>query len=167
MDKVTRLSVQQRADLVAYLDGELDDSETRSIEETLAKSPAARRDVEMLSRAWDMLDLLPRLDPGEEFTQQTISRLRAVEQGKQATTAKLGVWTRRCLVAAIWMAGLATAILCGIFTAVQTLPNEGQQMIDDFPVVEKLDLYESVGSLEFLEELERRDLFENTEAENE
>ncbi len=109
MEKVTRLSVEQRNNLVAYLDGELEDSETRAIEATLAKSPAARRDVEMLSRAWDMLDLLPQVDPGEEFTQQTISRMRAVEVDKQRTSALWGVWLRRSLVAVVWLAGLCGA----------------------------------------------------------
>ncbi|TWU12186.1 hypothetical protein CA54_10040 [Symmachiella macrocystis] len=160
MGKATRLTVEQRANLVAYLDGELDEAETRSIEETLAGSPAARRDIEMLSRAWDLLDHLPRVDPGEEFTQRTVSRLRAVEVDKAQTSAQWRIWLRRGLVSAIWLGVLIVAVVGGVYAAVYTIPSEGQRMIRDFPVVEQLDQYEAVGSLEFLEELKKNHLFD-------
>lgn len=161
MGKATRLTVEQRANLVAYLDGELDEAETRSIEETLAGSPAARRDVEMLSRAWDLLDHLPRVEPGDEFTQRTVSRLRAVEVDKAKTSAQWHIWARRGLFVAVWLGGLAAAVVGGVYTAVYAIPSEGRRMIQDYPVVEKLHEYEAVGSLEFLKELENQHLFED------
>lgn len=160
MGKATRLTAEQRSDLVAYLDGELDEAETRAIEETLAGSPAARRDIEILSRTWDLLDLLPTVEPSEDFTQKTISRLRAVESSKEQATARWGVWGRRCLLVIAWGGGLVGATLAGIYAAALSLPNEGQRVIRDFPVVEELDLYRSVGDAEFLEELRRHNMFE-------
>ena len=162
MGKATRLTVEQRANLVAYLDCELDEAETRWIEETLAGSPAARRDVEMLSRAWDMLDHLPRVDPGEDFTHRTISRLRAVEVNKAQSSARWQVWARRTLFAALWLGGLSAAVVGGVYAAVWTIPSEGRNMIRDYPVVEKLHEYEAAGSLEFLQELERHHKFEDS-----
>jgi len=172
MSKATRLSVEQRANLVAYLDGELDDHETKAIEETLAGSPAARRDVEMLSRAWDMLDLLPQLDPGEEFTQRTITRLHTLDQVKAHTQARWRVWGRRSLVVVVWLAALSGSVVAGVMAAVHAVPSQSRVVIEDFPVVEKLHEYEAVGDIEFLQELKKRQLFldepvDTTEAKSE
>jgi anti-sigma factor RsiW len=68
MTKIHRLTQQQRDDLTAYLDGELDDAATHEIEQVLAQSPVARNEVEMLTRTWEMLSLLPRAQAGEDFT---------------------------------------------------------------------------------------------------
>ncbi|MCH8828754.1 MAG: hypothetical protein IID45_04170, partial [Planctomycetes bacterium] len=56
MNETTRLSPQQRDDLVAYLDGELDEETTQSMERTLAHSPVARHEMDMLTRTWSLLD---------------------------------------------------------------------------------------------------------------
>ena len=50
-----------KEDLVAYLDGELDEQASQDIEQTLAQSPAARREVEALARTWKLLRVLPEV----------------------------------------------------------------------------------------------------------
>ena len=55
-----RLSPAERDNLVAYLDGELPDGESRRIATKLTSSPTARREVEALERTWQLLDHLPR-----------------------------------------------------------------------------------------------------------
>ena len=67
MDKLSRLSTEQRGDLVAYLDGELEEDATAAIEHVLAHSNVARNDVEMLARTYDLLDQLPHLAAPEKF----------------------------------------------------------------------------------------------------
>lgn len=161
MENAKRLTVEQRANLVAYLDGELDERETRAIEETLANSPAARRDVEMLSRAWEMLDLLPEVAPSEEFTERTVSRLRAIEVDKAQTNEQWKIWARRGLVASVWLGSLALAVVTGVYAAVYTIPNNGRRVIRDYPVVENLHEYQAVGSIEFLKALHEGQDFEN------
>ncbi len=79
MAKMTRLSAEQRENLVAYLDGELDDSATQNIEQVLAESVVARHDVDMLSRTWDLMNVLPGVKASEEFTRKTLSSIRAAE----------------------------------------------------------------------------------------
>lgn len=161
MAKVTRLTAEQRANLVAYLDSELDETAVRAIEETLSGSPAARRDVEILSRTWDLLDLLPKVDPGEDFTHRTISKLHTLESDKAKTAARWGSWGRRLVLMLVWVAGIIGASAAGVYAAVTFLPNTGQRVIQDFPVVEDLDLYRSLDSVDFLKELDRNHLFED------
>jgi anti-sigma factor RsiW len=79
MDKITRLTPEQRSNLVAYLDGELADEEAQEIERILAGSPVARNEVEMLQRTWDLLDGLPRVHVSEEFTRKTLTSLKVDE----------------------------------------------------------------------------------------
>ncbi len=73
MQKIPRLTQDQRSNLVAYLDGELPEPATKEIDQVLSKSPAVRHDVEMLARTWDLLDELPRLATEEDFTARTLS----------------------------------------------------------------------------------------------
>ncbi len=54
------LSEQEKADLVAYLDGELGGEAARSLEAKITLDPAARSEAETLKRTWDLLDYLPR-----------------------------------------------------------------------------------------------------------
>ncbi len=79
MSRLTRLSTDERNNLVAYLDGELEDDATQRIEEVLSQSPVARNDVELLVKTYDLLDLLPRPKASAEFTQKTIATARMTE----------------------------------------------------------------------------------------
>ena len=158
MEKMSRLSPQQRADLVAYLDGELDDVTLKNIEQTLAKSPAARHDVEMLVRTWDLLDELGRPSATEEFTARTLSNIQAEEQ--RAPWYR-GSWievlysdrARRGAILAGWAAGLAFVAAAGFLLTNRWIPSESRILVEELPVIENLDLYANAGSMEFLRAL--------------
>jgi anti-sigma factor RsiW len=81
MAKITRLSGEERENLVAYLDGELDPQQIREIELALGRSPVARHDVDMLARTWDLLDNLPQQQVGEQFVTETMSLVIGAEVG--------------------------------------------------------------------------------------
>ncbi len=51
-----RLTPDERADLVAYIDGELPETHSQAISTKLTHSATARREVEMLQKTWEMLD---------------------------------------------------------------------------------------------------------------
>ena len=89
MSKLSRLTPQDRYDLVAYLDNELDDVTVQRLQKTLADSPVARTDVEMLSRTYDLLDLLPKDGATPEFTQRTMTTVRLSEERGDITQSKL------------------------------------------------------------------------------
>ena len=161
MAKLTRLSSEQRENLTAYLDGELDESATQQIEQVLASSPVARNEIDMLSRTWDMLDVLPTHKASDEFARKTITHLRAAEQAGPAAAAAELVYrnARRGAVLMLWAGVLA---LCGYFGFLATnhyIPNEFEQLLDDYPIVNNLDKYTEVGSLDFLETLKSKHTF--------
>jgi hypothetical protein len=67
------------AELVAYLDGELDPAAARKVEARLERDPVARARAEELKRTFDLLDYLPKPDPSPTFTTRTIDKLPAVK----------------------------------------------------------------------------------------
>ena len=54
-----RLTPDERADLVAYIDGELPEGVSRSLATKLTNSATGRREVEMLRKTWELLGHLP------------------------------------------------------------------------------------------------------------
>lgn len=75
------------AELVAYLDGELDEASARQVEARLARDPAARARAAELKKSFDLLDYLPRPEPSATFTTRTLDKLPAV---KPATDSAQG-----------------------------------------------------------------------------
>ena len=70
--------------LVAYLDGELDDESSRQIEERLTSDSTLREQLGQLERTWDALDELEQIEVDEEFAQTTIEMV-AVAAERNAT----------------------------------------------------------------------------------
>src|SRR5436305_14799746 len=68
-----RLTPDDRSNLVAYLDGELNDAQARAMTTKLTQSVTARREAEALRKTWELLDLLPRPKASEEFTARTLT----------------------------------------------------------------------------------------------
>src|SRR5689334_20855707 len=69
------------ADLVAYLDGELDAVAARKVEKRLATDPAARAKAAALKKTYDLLDYLPQPEPSATFTTRTLDKIPAVKSG--------------------------------------------------------------------------------------
>ncbi|MFO0826275.1 MAG: hypothetical protein U0792_24685 [Gemmataceae bacterium] len=63
------------AELVAYLDGELEPLAARKVENRLATDPAARDKAAALKKTYDLLDYLPKPEPSPTFTSRTLERL--------------------------------------------------------------------------------------------
>ncbi len=79
MNKPSRLSDEDRADLVAYLDGELKGQAARTIEERLSRDETVRDEAAALKRTWDLLDFLPTPEPSPNFTNRTLSSVRPLQ----------------------------------------------------------------------------------------
>lgn len=67
------------AELVAYLDGELDPAGARRVEARLANDPAARARATELKKTFDLLDYLPKPEPSPNFTTRTLEKLPAMK----------------------------------------------------------------------------------------
>ena len=81
-----RLTPDERADLVAYVDGELPETHARSIATKLTHSATARREVEMLQKTWELLDYLPR----PEVTGAVLGKNDLADSATRAQDARRG-----------------------------------------------------------------------------
>jgi anti-sigma factor RsiW len=144
--------------LVAYLDGELSAEEAFGVEQRLAHDPEARQRLRRLQSAWDLLDDLPRADVDLNFTQTTVSMI-AVRSRDEEALAGGGVLRR----VVVWMMAVAGMFLAGAmgYWTVETISSaDDRQLLQDLPVLEKLDMYQSAESLEFLRKLAQAGVFD-------
>jgi ferric-dicitrate binding protein FerR (iron transport regulator) len=153
MAKMLRLNSEQRDNLVAYLDGELSEEETQEIEQILAASEVARHEVDMLSRSWDLIGVLPTAKASEEFTRKTLSSIRAAEAERSFISPQTRRNMRRVAVLACGTAVLGLCMYLGFTATNRWVPNEADQLLDEYEVISNLDRYSEVGSIEFLQAL--------------
>ena len=168
------LSDADRADLTAYLDGELAGEERRRVEARLATDPQLRSEADSLKRAWELLDALPRPAPSNEFTTRTLDRVSALRVATPSTSktealpAPKRPWLRRSYLApAAWAAVAAVALGIGYaitpgprpVTAAAMNPDTDPLMKREPSVIENLSLYLAAENLDFLLALDQSDLF--------
>ena len=158
MNEPTSLTPEERQDLVAYLDGELDAEAARTLVAKLSQSAAHRRELDRLRQTWEMLDYLPQPKAALTFTQQTIQKLQTI---KMSTSLRHGRW--RLVGAACWAAGIfAAGILSFFLVQRHSVPKLPEPTTDELRVLEHRDywhVYQRIDSVEFLRELDHPDLF--------
>jgi len=149
-------------ELVAYLDGELDQDTSRQVERRLSKDANFRDQLQQLQRSWDLLDELPSCDVDESFTESTIAlvAVQASDDIQEAETAK-EQHDRRSLGAFGVCAALV--LLAGFVATRWIAGRENRQLLQDLSVIENVDEYRYADSLEFLQMLEREGLFAEEE----
>lgn len=152
---------QITAELVAYLDGELDAAASRRIEELLATSPQVRERLIHLEQTWDLLDELPRSCVGDVFTRSTIEMvaLKQEEALVHTTPRRTRGW-RQFLLSTV---SLVAAAVLGWLVLPLVLPDPNRRLLEDLPVLEHLDEYQQVGDIEFLRRLRAEGLFAEEE----
>lgn len=146
------------AELVAYLDGELDPEESRRIDALLARDETARARLRSLERAWEALDELPRAAVDEKFTRSTVEMI-ALQAETDIDELEAGLPRRRRLRRSAAIAGVAAAMLAGFFVFYRAWPDPNRQLVEDLPVLEHLDAYSQVQDISFLRELAKQELF--------
>ncbi len=165
------LSEDERAELVAYLDGELDDAATQAVEARLATDPAARAEMDALKQTWGMLDYLPKASPSANFTNRTMERLtlEKVAPSPAAKTQPMPKPTNKWVVAASWAALVAVSLGVGYFavtrytstttTKVDPPPDPDLPMVRHLRIVEKWRWYENADDLDFVKKLAHPEMF--------
>ncbi len=149
-----------RGELVAYLDGELDEAATLQMEQTLGDDPSLRREAELLSRTFELLDELPRERASDDFTQRTVSTIR-VSQSSPRPADRL--WLRRAgriALAGGWLVAMAVSAAIGYFAAQRSSSPDSQRLLEDFPVIRNVHVYQDVGSIEYLRALQEGRFFD-------
>ena len=150
------LNEQEREELVAFLDGELDEEQSHSVEEKISLNPTLRNEAETLKRTWDLLDYLPKPEASPNFTHNTLDRISPRRTGKAPVLSG----KRRWLLVG-WGAGALLAFGVGyLLSLVCFPPRPGQrELVRDLRLIENLRYYEPAESLEFLRQLDQPGLF--------
>ena len=162
MAKITRLKPEQRENLVAYLDGELNSPESGAIDQALIDSPVARHEVEMLTRTWEMLELLPNQSASDAFTETTMQTVRMSDETEpSASIEDYYPQIRVGLMSLAWLVSVSLASWAGFMLAREWTPNPADELVQDLPVIENYDLYrtlevEDTEKIDFLKELHRK-----------
>lgn len=150
------------ADLVAYLDGELDADQARAVEDRLSRDAEYRRQLRELQQTWDLLDQLPTAEVDDRFTQTTlamvaVSAAEDVDQAqqRQVHTRRRWWWTGSLAAAVAFVIGYAAVSL--------VVSRENRRLLRDLPVIQRLDEYRYADSVEFLRLLEREGIFAEDE----
>jgi hypothetical protein len=157
-----RLSPDERADLVAFVDGELPEAISRSLSTKLTQSATARREVEMLKKTWELLGHLPFPAVDAQFTERTVTEIRRVDVKDPAWESSVKAWTSRAVHAAIYLALAALATGLGYGATRWLWPDPSARLARDLSLAEHLDEYLEVGSFEFLDELAQAPQFNPT-----
>lgn len=145
-------------ELIAYLDGELDDKASTRVERRLSDDPKYREQLQGLQSSWDMLDLLPKAQASDTFTQSTVE-LVAVKAAEKIEQDKSQWLTRKT---ALWIGSVAGVILAAVigFSVTRRIATaKNRQLARDLPVIENVDLYYHVDDIEFLRMLADEDIF--------
>jgi len=152
----------EQAQLVAYLDGELDVEESRQVEQRLADDERYRRQLKELDEAWGLLEDLPRADVNDMFTRTTVAMV-AVAAEQDARQAQVSRQRRSWFG---WACAAAVVIIAGSigFAAARfRLDRPNREVVADLPVIENVDIYRYVDSVEWLETLDKPELFGDEE----
>ena len=154
------LTEEERAELIAYLDGELKGQAAKTFEGKLNNDPRMRTEAESLRRTWQLLDYLPRPEPSPTFTSRTLERLSAVQpEFRLAQQGRKQSWP-------LWLAWAAAVVVAGsasyagtrlFFYRKQTPPLDqvqvDKQLTRDLRVIDNLHSYESLDDFQFLKNL--------------
>lgn len=167
MSEPPPLSDEERDELVAYLDGELDEEAARGVEARLNRDSRLRAEAETLRATWDLLDYLPRPEPSPSFTHRTLDRVSALRSVSRPVARR--TWVSQiverpvasALTGAGWAAALAAFAIIGFGGAGALLSRHptDEDLVRDLRIIEKKRVYEKVDDIEFLHRLAHPDLF--------
>jgi anti-sigma-K factor RskA len=144
--------------LVSYLDGEIGGEEALAVEERLARDPRFRRSLNELQRSWEMLDDLPQSVASEQFTKTTVEMVAVQIDNdvghQQRRWGRARAWQRTATAGSILLIFVA-----GFFVAKYLLEAPDRAFLQDLPIIERVEVYEHIDDLEFLQKLADEGLF--------
>jgi anti-sigma factor RsiW len=149
-----RLTVEDHANLVAYLDDELDPATARTISTKLTQSVTARREVEALQATWELLDFLPRPQAPADFTARTVSEIESQDRRGEHLEGAARYWTARLTRALTCAAAVVLFVALGYVATRWVWPDPTARLARELPLAEHLDEYRAVDSFDFLQQLD-------------
>jgi len=145
-------------ELVAYLDGELSRDQAAKIERRMADDPKYAARLNQLQRAWDLLDTLNRTEADDDFVHSTVEMV-AVHAVEEAKTQKVRIVRRRNFA---WVAiAILVFAVSGVtyFAIRHRLERPNRELVQNLPLIERVDDYQNIDNLEFVKQLASENLF--------
>lgn len=140
-------------ELVAYLDEELEPEHRTRVELRLAEDARYREKLRHMQKSWDMLDVLSRSEPDESFARTTVAMVAL--KAKEATEVQKESTQRFSL---LFYAGVAVTTVACLLIAYSVgswlYSASDRQLVQDLPLIERLDEYKSAESVAYLKSLE-------------
>jgi anti-sigma factor RsiW len=160
MSDETTLTTEEAIDqeIVAYLDGELDAAAAAAVERRMAEDPRYSARLNRLEKAWDLLDTLGRTEADDDFTHSTVAMVALKAQEDVAAQTKSAGRQQTLRWVALAAVALVAAGLTYYFVD-ERLNRENRALVRDLPVIERLDEYRNIDTVEFLERLQKEGLF--------
>ncbi len=148
-----RLSPDERADLVAYVDGELPEGVSRSLSTKLTHSGTGRLEVEMLKKTWELLGYLPLPAAPPDFADRTVTEIRRRETRSPAWDPRVKTWTARTGYVVAYLVLAVLGLGLGYVGTRWFWPDPSARLNRDLTLAEHLDEYLEAGSFDFLRQL--------------
>jgi hypothetical protein len=150
-------------ELTAYLDGELEPEALQQVEQRLVTDKSYLAEMQSLQRTWDLLDEVPKTEPGVSFTKTTMELVvgEATSEAKKQQK-RSWVWPIRAAV----LIAVPIALFATAFALTRSYQTETDRLLlQDLSVIENYPKYSVVeNDVEFLNQLIRRGLFADSSA---
>lgn len=150
----------QLTELVAYLDGELDDQTNEHVERKLVADPGFRRYAESLDRTWQLLDSLGDAPASGAFTQKTLASIASLApEANSVASQGLFARTKRfpLVRAALWFlaafAGTSVGLLLSRVDGPMKSNTQDLQLLENLDLLEHYEKYYPVPSADFLRDI--------------
>ena len=160
MTDVTPRKSNHVEQLVAYLDGELDDEQSAVIEKQLRKDPKLRKMIEDLDRTWGLLDAIEPVMAGEEFSRRTLKTAAAT--GSVSLHRGLGAFgsilssiiSRQALVwFGIGVIGTLGGLGIGVIGGTSEESSHAEQLLRQIDLLQRYPEYSVVPDVDSLRQL--------------
>jgi hypothetical protein len=155
----TRLTDEERTNLVAFLDGEVDETLAQKLEEKVARSVSVRKEVEALEKTWELLDWLPQPEATADFATQTISRIHSQQLQAELMEGRVKFGAAIVVKVMAWAACIAALASIGFTSLRYAWPDPNRELINQLDGVENLETYRAIPDLKFLDDLSRLGIF--------
>jgi len=155
--------------IVAYLDGELSAAGCQELEERLSHDAAFRDQLNSYRRTWDILDELPTTMADDRFAASTIELVAVAASDAEHPASRHWSWIAH-RPWAVALLGLCCSFLLGflivsavaaMFGGDESQASRNQQLLQDLPVIERVEIYQAVGDIEFLRALAKSDFLDS------
>lgn len=159
MQAQPRLTEDERINLVAFLDGELDGGDAQKLEDKAARSISVRKELDALEKTWTMLDWLPRPEAPPDFASQTLTRIHSQKLSAMLIEGRVRLSGLILAKLVGWAACVAAAVAVGFASVRYAWHDPSRDFIEHLDIVENLETYRSIPDIKFLEDVSRIGLF--------